>query len=86
MTIAIYFEDLKQLYKHIAVGRLGNDMKQFAMFFSEIRLGYISLDIYIYMVETVSFHLFFVGATNRLRRLTDDLSLTRLRRLFEVKK
>ena len=48
MTIAIYFEDLKQLYKHIAVGRLGNDMKQFAMFFSEIRLGYISLDIYIY--------------------------------------
>ena len=49
MTIAIYFEDLKQLYKHIAVGRLGNDMKQFAMFFSEIRLGYISLDIYIYI-------------------------------------
>lgn len=48
LTIAIYFEDLKQLYKHIAVGRLGNDMKQFAMFFSEIRLGYISLDIYIY--------------------------------------
>lgn len=86
MTIAIYFEDLKQLYKHIAVGRLGNDMKQFAMFFSEIRLGHISLDIYIYMVETVSFHLFFVGATNRLRRLTDDLPLTRLRRLFEVKK
>ena len=38
--IAIYFDDLKQLYKHIAVGRLGNDMKQFPLFFSEIRLGY----------------------------------------------
>lgn len=60
MTIAIYFEDLKQLYKHIAVGRLGNDMKQFAMFFSEIRLGHISLDIYIYIWLKLSVSTFFL--------------------------